>query len=158
VNLFGFDFGKPHEIAGITLGRFSNYYFVLLLLIGFIILVFTRLNNSRIGRGWVAIREDERAAEAMGVNTFGLKLFAFAVGAFLAGLAGTIKAHQDTAVLAGPVHLPRVRVPLGRRRPRWYGDRGGRPRRRHDPQAAAGEAAVLLRLPPAHSSVCSSSS
>ena len=98
LNLFGFDFGKPHEIFGITLGRFSNYYFVLLLLIGFIILVFTRLNNSRIGRGWVAIREDERAAEAMGVNTFALKLFAFAGGAFLAGLAGTIKAHQDTAV------------------------------------------------------------
>lgn len=86
------------RIFGITLGRFSNYYFVLLLLIGFIILVFTRLNNSRIGRGWVAIREDERAAEAMGVNTFALKLFAFAGGAFLAGLAGTIKAHQDTAV------------------------------------------------------------
>ena len=98
LNLFGFDFGKPHTIAGFTLGRFSNYYFVLLLLIGFIILVFTRLNNSRIGRGWVAIREDERAAEAMGVNTFGLKLLGFAVGAFLAGLAGTIKAHQDTAV------------------------------------------------------------
>lgn len=97
LNLFGFDFGKPHEIAGFTLGRFSNYYFVLLLLIGFIILVFTRLNNSRIGRGWVAIREDERAAEAMGVNTFALKLLGFAVGAFLAGLAGTIKAHQDTA-------------------------------------------------------------
>ncbi len=97
LNLFGFDFGKPHTIAGVELGRFSNYYFILLLLIGFIILVFTRLNNSRIGRGWVAIREDERAAEAMGVNTFALKLLAFAGGAFLAGLAGTIKAHQDTA-------------------------------------------------------------
>ena len=98
LKLFGFDFGKPHTIFGLQLGRFSNYYFVLLLLIGFVILVFTRLNNSRIGRGWVAIREDERAAEAMGVNVFGLKLFAFAGGAFLAGLAGTIKAHQDTAV------------------------------------------------------------
>ncbi|MFF0340871.1 branched-chain amino acid ABC transporter permease [Kribbella sp. NPDC004875] len=94
----GFDFGKDHTIAGIDLGRFSNYYFLLLLLIGFVILVFARLNNSRIGRGWVAIREDEKAAEAMGVNTFGLKLLAFAVGAFLAGLAGTIKAHQDAAV------------------------------------------------------------
>ena len=64
----------------------------------FVMLVFVRLNDSRIGRGWVAIREDERAAEAMGVNVFGLKLLAFAVGAFLAGLAGTIKAHQDTSV------------------------------------------------------------
>ena len=64
----------------------------------FVMLVFTRLNNSRIGRGWVAIREDEKAAEAMGVNVFGLKLLAFSVGAFLAGLAGTIKAHQDISV------------------------------------------------------------
>jgi branched-chain amino acid transport system permease protein len=94
----GFNFGDVHTVAGIELGRFSNYYFLLLVLTGFVILVFSRLNNSRIGRGWVAIREDEKAAEAMGVNTFGLKLLAFAVGAFLAGLAGTIKAHQDGAV------------------------------------------------------------
>ncbi|WP_240917955.1 branched-chain amino acid ABC transporter permease [Phycicoccus sp. HDW14] len=98
LNFFGFDFGKVHTVAGIPLGRFSNYYFLLLLLIAFVILVFSRLNDSRIGRGWVAIREDERAAEAMGVNVFGLKLLAFAVGAALAGLAGTIKAHQDTSV------------------------------------------------------------
>jgi branched-chain amino acid transport system permease protein len=92
-----FNFGDEHTVLGIVLGRFSNYYFLLLVLIGFIILVFSRLNDSRIGRGWVAIREDEKAAEAMGVNVFGLKLLAFAVGAFLAGLAGTIKAHQDGA-------------------------------------------------------------
>jgi branched-chain amino acid transport system permease protein len=98
LNFFGFDFGVEHTLFGIPLGRFSNYYFLLLLLLMFVMLVFTRLNDSRIGRGWVAIREDERAAEAMGVNVFGLKLLAFAVGAFLAGLAGTIKAHQDTSV------------------------------------------------------------
>ncbi|MFF1816630.1 branched-chain amino acid ABC transporter permease [Kribbella sp. NPDC058245] len=94
----GFNFGDTHAPLGIELGRFSNYYFLLLILTGGVILVFSRLNNSRIGRGWVAIREDEKAAEAMGVNVFGLKLLAFAVGAFLAGLAGTIKAHQDGAV------------------------------------------------------------
>jgi branched-chain amino acid transport system permease protein len=94
----GFNFGDEHVVAGIDLGRFSNYYFLLLILIGGVILVFSRLNDSRIGRGWVAIREDEKAAEAMGVNVFGLKLLAFSVGAFLAGLAGTIKAHQDGAV------------------------------------------------------------
>ncbi|HQH08354.1 MAG TPA: branched-chain amino acid ABC transporter permease [Phycicoccus sp.] len=98
LNFFGFDFGAKHTIAGIELGRFSNYYFLLLVLIAFVILVFSRLNNSRIGRGWIAIREDERAAEAMGVNVFALKLLAFAVGASLAGLAGTIKAHHDTSV------------------------------------------------------------
>jgi len=98
LNLFGFDFGDRHDLFGITLGRFSNYYFLLLVLLAFVILVFTRLNNSRIGRGWVAIREDEKAAEAMGVNVFGLKLFAFAGGAFLAGVAGSVKAHQDVSV------------------------------------------------------------
>ena len=94
----GFNFGDSHSVLGLQLGRFANYYFLLLILIAFVILVFARLNDSRIGRGWVAIREDEKAAEAMGVNVFGLKILAFVIGAFLAGLAGTIKAHQDAAV------------------------------------------------------------
>jgi branched-chain amino acid transport system permease protein len=93
-----FNFGDTHVLMGIPLARFSNYYFLLLLLMAFIILVFHRLNTSRIGRGWVAIREDEKAAEAMGVNIFGLKILAFVVGAFLAGMAGAIKAHQDVSV------------------------------------------------------------
>ncbi len=96
--VFGWDFGATHVVAGIPLGRFANYYFLLLLLAAVVITIFTRLNNSRIGRGWVAIREDEKAAEAMGVNVFGLKLFAFSSGAFLAGMAGTVKAHQDVSV------------------------------------------------------------
>ncbi len=98
LNLFGFDFGAVHTVAGIPLGRFSNYFFLMLLIMAVIVLVFTRLNHSRIGRGWVAIREDEKAAEAMGVNVFGLKLLAFAGGAFLAGLAGAVKAHVDQSV------------------------------------------------------------
>ena len=98
LEFFGFNFGDTHDIFGIPINRFGNYYFFLLVVAAIIILVFTRLNNSRIGRGWVAIREDEKAAEAMGVNTFGLKLFAFVGGAFLAGLAGTVKAHQDVSV------------------------------------------------------------
>jgi branched-chain amino acid transport system permease protein len=96
--VFGWDFGETHVVAGIPLGRFANYYFLLLIFAAFVITVFVRLNNSRIGRGWVAIREDEKAAEAMGVNVFGLKLFAFSSGAFLAGMAGTVKAHQDVSV------------------------------------------------------------
>ena len=98
LNFFGFDFGATHHFFGIPITRFANYYFLLLIVLALIILVFVRLNNSRIGRGWVAIREDEKAADAMGVNGFGLKLLAFAGGAFLAGLAGTIKAHQDVSV------------------------------------------------------------
>lgn len=98
LSFFGFDFGKTHTFFGFEITRYANYYFLLLIVMAFIITVFMRLNHSRIGRGWVAIREDEKAAEAMGVNVFGLKLLAFAGGAALAGMAGTIKAHVDVSV------------------------------------------------------------
>jgi branched-chain amino acid transport system permease protein len=94
-----FDFGKVHTMLGVEIGRFANYFWLMLLVLAVIILVFTNMNRSRIGRGWVAIREDELAAEAMGVNTFALKLLAFAGGAFLAGIAGSVKAHIDTSVV-----------------------------------------------------------
>ena len=94
----GFQFGESHELFGITLPHFANYYFLEIVLLAAVILVFTRLNTSRIGRGWVAIREDETAAAAMGVNTIRLKLLAFAIGAFLAGAAGTVNAHLATQV------------------------------------------------------------
>ena len=149
LNLFGFDFGEPHVLFGIPLGRFSNYYFLLLVLLGLVILVFTRLNNSRIGRGWVAIREDEKAAEAMGVNVFGLKLFAFAGGAFLAGVAGSVKAHSGRLGHPGPVRVPGVGVPAGRDRARRHGHRARRADRRDPAQADAGEAAVRQRVPAA---------
>ncbi|HEX2040079.1 MAG TPA: branched-chain amino acid ABC transporter permease [Acidimicrobiales bacterium] len=93
-----FDFGAAHELFGIDLPGFANYYFAELVLLAVVILVFTRLNDSRIGRAWVAIREDETAAAAMGVNTIRLKLLAFAIGAFLAGAAGTLNAHVTTSV------------------------------------------------------------
>ncbi len=99
LNFLGFDFGQPQHFFGIETGRFANYFWLMLIVMAFIIVVFTNLNRSRIGRGWVAIREDELAAEAMGVNTFSLKLLAFAGGAFLAGVAGTVKAHMDTSVV-----------------------------------------------------------
>lgn len=98
LNFLGYNFGQPHRILGVTIGRFANYYWLMLLVLGLIILAFTNLNRSRIGRGWVAIREDERAAEAMGINVFALKLLAFAGGAFLAGIAGSVKAYQDVSV------------------------------------------------------------
>ncbi|MDQ3898436.1 MAG: branched-chain amino acid ABC transporter permease, partial [Actinomycetota bacterium] len=93
-----FDFGESHTLLGVTLPGFANYYFVELLLVAGAILAFTRLNDSRIGRAWVAIREDELAAAASGVDTIRLKLLAFAIGAFLAGAAGTVNAHVTTQV------------------------------------------------------------
>ncbi|HEX8004062.1 MAG TPA: hypothetical protein VF519_15340 [Mycobacteriales bacterium] len=98
LKFLGFDFGDSHTILGVKLGYFSNYFFAELLLLVGVVLVFVRLNNSRIGRAWVAIREDETAAAAMGVNTVRLKLLAFAIGAFLAGAAGTLNAHLTTQV------------------------------------------------------------
>ncbi|MER7579136.1 branched-chain amino acid ABC transporter permease [Kitasatospora sp. NPDC097691] len=98
LEILGFDLGKTHTVAGIELGRFSNYYLLMLLVTALVVLVFARVGNSRIGRAWVAIREDETAAEAMGINGFRLKLLAFALGACLAGLAGTVQAHVSYTV------------------------------------------------------------
>ena len=69
------------------------YYVALMLAIVTIIAVY-RLNFSRIGRAWESIREDETAAELMGVNTFLLKLLAYAMGAVFAGLAGAFFASR----------------------------------------------------------------
>ncbi|MFG3408499.1 branched-chain amino acid ABC transporter permease [Streptomyces sp. NPDC048142] len=98
LNLFGFDFGTSHNIAGFTLGRSANYYLLMLVFTAVVVLVFRRSGESRIGRAWVAIREDETAATAMGINAFRLKLLAFALGATLAGLAGTVQAHVSYTV------------------------------------------------------------
>jgi branched-chain amino acid transport system permease protein len=98
LDILGFDFGAAHDIAGFTIGRFANYFFLMLLITAVVVLVFRRSGNSRIGRAWVAIREDETAALAMGINGFRVKLIAFAVGACLAGLAGTVQAHVTYTV------------------------------------------------------------
>ena len=93
-----FDFGERHELFGISLAGFTNYYFLEIVLVLGAILVFTRMDQSRIGRAWVAIREDETAAEAMGINTTRLKLLAFALGAAMAGVAGTVNSHVTSQV------------------------------------------------------------
>ncbi|QNP73293.1 branched-chain amino acid ABC transporter permease [Streptomyces roseirectus] len=98
LKIFGFDLGTPHDIAGVTIGRFANYFLLMLLITAVVIIVFRRSSDSRIGRAWIAIREDETAALAMGINGFRVKLIAFAVGATLAGLAGTVQAHVSYAV------------------------------------------------------------
>ncbi|MFD7029835.1 branched-chain amino acid ABC transporter permease [Streptomyces sp. NPDC059917] len=98
VDLFGFDFGAEHTIAGFTIGRFANYFLLMLIITLVVVLVFRRSSESRIGRAWVAIREDETAAEAMGINGFRVKLIAFALGATLAGLAGAVQAHVQYTV------------------------------------------------------------
>ncbi|MEV5970768.1 branched-chain amino acid ABC transporter permease [Streptomyces sp. NPDC051921] len=109
LEFFGYNFGESHTVLGVELGAYANYYLLMILIMALVVVVFSRAGNSRIGRAWVAIREDETAATAMGINGFRVKLVAFALGAALAGLAGTVQAHVNTTVVpenyvfAGPV-------------------------------------------------------
>jgi ABC-type branched-subunit amino acid transport system permease subunit len=70
------------------------YWYLLLVMIVIVIILFYRLEGSRLGRAWAAIREDEVAAQASGVNTVRVKLLAFAIGASTSALAGTFFASQ----------------------------------------------------------------
>jgi branched-chain amino acid transport system permease protein len=83
--------------SGNAMGN-SNYgtwwYWLGLVLVGVVLLVVGNLERSRVGRAWVAIREDEDAAEVMGVNTFKFKLWAFVIGAGIGGLSGALYAGQ----------------------------------------------------------------
>jgi branched-chain amino acid transport system permease protein len=84
----GIALNKTHVLAGITIAPVHSYYFVFLACALASIFISLRLENSRIGRAWIAIREDEVAAGAMGINTRDMKLLAFAMGATFGGVAG----------------------------------------------------------------------
>ncbi|MBB2915956.1 ABC transporter permease subunit [Cupriavidus alkaliphilus] len=90
VHIFGFDFSKSHEIFGMKFTPVFMYYYLLVFLVIVIVFVCLRLQTSRIGRAWVAIREDEIAAKAMGINTRNMKLLAFAMGASFGGASGAV--------------------------------------------------------------------
>ena len=85
-----FDLGRSENIAGLTFNSPVKYYYLLLILLVAAIAINLRLQNSRLGRAWVAIREDEVAAQAMGINTRNVKLLAFAMGASFGGVAGGV--------------------------------------------------------------------
>jgi ABC-type branched-subunit amino acid transport system permease subunit len=70
------------------------YWYLLLIMLVVVLILFYRLEGSRIGRAWAAIREDEVAAQASGVNTVRVKLLAFAIGASTSALAGSFFASQ----------------------------------------------------------------
>jgi branched-chain amino acid transport system permease protein len=80
--------------------RIANlpYYYLLLAFVVLILVMFRCLENSRVGRAWTAIREDEVAAEASGVNTYKYKLMAFAIGASTSGFAGVLFASKIQTV------------------------------------------------------------
>jgi branched-chain amino acid transport system permease protein len=78
------------HIGGFSMPSVNAYYFLFLGLCAAIIFVSIRLQHSRLGRAWVAIREDEIAAKAMGINTRNIKLLAFAMGASFGGVSGAM--------------------------------------------------------------------
>jgi branched-chain amino acid transport system permease protein len=79
---------KTHTFFGLSIASVHSYYYVFLTCAAISIFISVRLADSRIGRAWVAIREDELAAAAMGINTRNVKLLAFAMGATFGGVAG----------------------------------------------------------------------
>lgn len=84
------DFGKPFELFGQTIPPVVLYYWLFLVLVVGSVIICRHLADSRIGRAWMAIREDEIAAKAMGLNTRNLKLMAFGMGATFGGVSGAM--------------------------------------------------------------------
>jgi branched-chain amino acid transport system permease protein len=83
-----FSFSQTETMLGLVFSGPIKYYYLLLVLLLLVIVINLRLQHSRIGRAWEAVREDEIAARAMGINTTRIKLLAFAMGASFGGVAG----------------------------------------------------------------------
>lgn len=90
--LFGHSFSDPIHLLGQVLPSQGNFYYVSVALVGLAIVSAQRLHHSRVGLAWNALRDDEVAARACGINVTWFKVQAFAVDAFLAGFAGTVYA------------------------------------------------------------------
>ena len=83
-----FSFARTDSFAGLTFTGPMKYYYLLVIVMLVVIVINLRLQDSRVGRAWEAIREDEIAARSMGINTRNMKLLAFAMGASFGGIAG----------------------------------------------------------------------
>ena len=103
--------GKP--IFGVADAK--PYYWLVLTVIILMVFGVRNLDRSRVGRAWVAIREDEDAAEIMGVPTFKFKLWAFAIGAAIGGLSGALFAGEPRLRQLGHVRAGELDPGAGRR-------------------------------------------
>jgi branched-chain amino acid transport system permease protein len=90
VRIAGVNFGRTQDLLGLQLPSVYLYYYLFLFLTLMAIVVCIRLQDSRLGRAWMAIREDDVAAKAMGINVRNVKLLAFALGATFGGVAGAM--------------------------------------------------------------------
>jgi branched-chain amino acid transport system permease protein len=106
MKVLGLDLGHSHDLFGMTIPSVANYYYLFLALVVFSVVLCYRLQRSRIGRAWMAIREDEIAAKAMGINTRNMKLLAFGMGATFGGVAGSMFATYQSFVTPEAFSLP----------------------------------------------------
>ena len=90
LHFFGLDLGKKLMVSGFEFASVSLYYYLFLALVVVSVVICHRLELSRVGRAWMAIREDEIAAKAMGINTRNMKLLAFGMGATFGGVSGVM--------------------------------------------------------------------
>ncbi len=90
ITIAGVNFGKTQNLLGISLPSVYLYYYLFLVLTILTIVICVRLQDSRLGRAWMAIREDEIAAKAMGINVRNVKLLAFSLGATFGGVSGAM--------------------------------------------------------------------
>ncbi len=90
IKFLGLDLGKRLEVLGFEVASVTLYYYLFLALVVLSVVICYRLQDSRIGRAWMAIREDEIAAKAMGINTRNMKLLAFGMGASFGGVSGAM--------------------------------------------------------------------
>jgi branched-chain amino acid transport system permease protein len=90
IQFFGFSLGKRIHIGEYEISSVSLYYYLFLALVVVSVIICHRLELSRVGRAWMAIREDEIAAKAMGINTRNMKLLAFGMGATFGGVSGAM--------------------------------------------------------------------
>ncbi|MDI9336562.1 MAG: ABC transporter ATP-binding protein [Gammaproteobacteria bacterium] len=86
--LFGHPLSQSLDLGFVEVRSVSLYYYFLLVIVALAIVVSIRLHNSRLGRAWIALREDEIAAKAMGIHVRNVKLMAFGLGATFGGVAG----------------------------------------------------------------------
>ncbi|MCA9866128.1 MAG: branched-chain amino acid ABC transporter permease [Anaerolineae bacterium] len=85
-------------IFGISFGEVNNYFYLSLITLILTTILMLNISRSRLGRAFVSLRDNDLAAELLGVNLFGYKLRAFFIASFLAGVAGALKAHSQRGV------------------------------------------------------------
>lgn len=93
------------DLFGFTILQPQHFYYIILASVFLALFVSSRLRDSRLGRQWMALREDEDVAEAMGIHLVKTKLLAFAIGAAFSGLAGAIFAARLSSIFPNSFNL-----------------------------------------------------